>query len=1534
MPAPPITQQQLDAARTNQPVRELVNEITAPYNPGQIRRTQQTGSLPDEQAVKRAIQARQEDILRAAEKQVIADFNGLADTLIKDISKPASGASSAVGGGTSDKLRLTKLAEDAALEKQGKESAAAREIANRDLNERRIKQNFLNETVGPQGVRVPLSQVGAVTKAESQKEFERAEELANAQIREESLAKLRANAQGDFNSFFKEVQPGVRSLNKKFNTNQLANEEKRVAQLRELGQSAALGALQGQGALSVGGSLLGSLVGSAAPGGAAFGGLVGGALGASAERTIESITRALEKAAEAGLSFETSILGISSVLQATTRVSGPGGEALGLGDQLSFQQGQARSIQKLARTKLLPLGISGDKESTLVQSIISGAAQRGIQLTPEQAATLAERLGGAIQSQRPELLGNSGQLRRDVEDLFSGAPQNTVLKTLTKGFAPGLGKATSAEDLIKRSEGLASFPETLRSSTTNPVVAAQKLNSAVDNLNTTVGDALVTALIPGINALAKELANPQLLDGVEKMGAAIGGVASFFATASAGLIGLTTDAVRLVTSIPGAAGGLVGVAARRAIGRGSSAENDLLELQEKKRGGFFTDQREIDAQITAAQKKFDQENIKNKVTPKASVELAKALRGSGIDDLNTSASPDLKSGAAILASLEEASKQIRKETLEGIQDAEANNKDPKNLFSKIDVGARIKDLLSNEVTQRLGLSFEKVSALRKDSADRQSTFDTSSSLGQLYKSAADLEDKSAIRTELENTVKLAKTKREELKKDALPEDIKKANESVRASTLELIKARNDEREAVDKLKDSEISRAKALRDSQFDPRTFQGQSGLIQSGIQDATARINKADAELDELRKALRATKDPTETKNLESRLEKAALQYNSGQIDRSSLSAQAQNNVIGLAEGSFSAEKALFDFKQANEVAAEKLLSFADKIAGLDSQSAALTDQIAKSKRNLEDFDASKHLRDLGREGNIIDAAERAYKSSGGNFGAQNSISSKIPRELRSLVKGDFFFSQFDRDQFEVDKSLTGLDDTLSKNSPGRFATEERETRSGILRSIEDEERSRREIERAKKAAQREKDAAPFEDTNRRFALLKNLVGLNQQGVNIGADGQKAILEQSKALGINLPGLQKAETLNAEVPVNVSSINETVKQILQLMSGMNGGFIGSVNGGVPGRDVIGSYSGGALGTASGGAVGVGNLTTSGGRPVINVPMDRDKDLLKLLTANGVKVKTDDFAPKGKYGDPNGKVGEFNESEVAGLYTRFNNQISVFSTQKGHKKFDPRKEEDDTLDHESLHALDNLLGRPSDSKEFKKLYDEAVKGFKKGDKLDYGYQNTHEFFAELGEGLLNHTENLKETSPGSLDPAKAFIAKILNTPDFGVGSAKNSFNVGTSKLVGGVRDLFDSAPLFEDGPEELKQITSGINDNPINFSDLTAPRANLSSNAYNPLLREGLNGAKGNAKGNAVLEDVVGGFLDADVDGLKKQNRAPASGLKNGLFSGGLFGDREDVKSGKGTAESNFADSVGAKIDENFNKLGDIISKALGGAL
>ena len=1357
----PITQQQIDAARTNQPVRELVNETTAPYNPGQIRRTQQVGELPDEKAVTRAIQARQEDILKAAEKQVIADFNSIANDLIKDISKPASGASSVVGGGTSDKLRLGKLAEDAALERQARESNAAREIANNALNEQRIRQNFLSETGVNQGVRVPLSQVGAVTRADSQNDFERAQELASAQIREERLAKLRENLpqdELDFHrtisqgtaaagirltqaeadkekqrqeerlDFLREVQPGVRSVNKKFDTEKERNQAAKVAQLQKLGKSAALGALQGQGLLSVGGSVLGSVLGAGVPGGAAFGGLAGGAIGASVEKSLEIFTRSLERAAEAGLSFETSILGISSVLQATTNVTGSNGQQLSVGDQLSFQQGQARSIQKLARTKLLPLGISGDKESTLVQSIISGAAQRGIQLSPEQAATLAERLGGAIQSQRPELLGNSGQLRRDVEDLFSGAPQNTVLKTLTKGFAPGLGKATSAEDLIKRSEGLASFPETLRGSTTNPVVAAQKFNSAIDNLNTTFGDAIVIGLIPGINALTKTLANPNLLLGVESFGAAVGQVGTIIA-------GTTTALVSSLNSVGRAAKG-AGAIGTLLLG---DQDDKVGRLRARKDLGLFTDEKKIDAQIEAAQKEAEEKRKSRfKVSPTADVQIKALLEGSGLLDSATAASADQKGGLAGLAVLNNQKDLISVRSKEAIAKATAQAKTLGK--SGIDEDTR-KGLESEEFTDRLANSLQRVERLRKGSTEISSVLDSSSKLGELNKLQVGSTFASKIRDEAENTLSLARVKRNELGSDAKQEDVNKADTVVRDATLALIKARNDERDAINQVKDAELSRTKALKDSQFDPGTVQGRAGLIKSGLSDAEARISKSAVEIKDFKSQLDdPALNPLDRANLQSRLEKSTLEFNQGQIGRAQLSREAQNNAIDLAQGPEEVKKALQDFANSAQDAADKFTS--------------LSNQLEKSEEALKDFQDSKKLRELGREGTIIDAAEKALKANEGDIIGINQIESQIPPELANLVKGNFSFNSLARERFDRSKTGEEFADVLRRNTPERFAANEVRTEGGLFRDID--------------KTKRDLAVLPGEDITRKFSNLRQLVGLQQQGVDVGTEGKEFIAKQAKELGINLPDLKNAETLSADVPANVASIDETVKQILSVLGGSGTTPTGATDG----------------------------------------------------KASAPKLKD-----------------------------------ALFQAAAG------KSEEEVT---------------------------------KKKSRLDL----------------------LKE----------------------GLGFAAGAVVTGATRAAFPFADSVDLGSVFGDSEEETtKKVTSGINDNPINFSDSLIARPSLPSRAYNPILREGLNeglGNKSDAKTNAVLEDVVGGFLDADVDGLKKQNRAPASGLKNGLFSGGLFGDLEGVKSGAGTDLSKFADAVTGAINAASDKVTDQISKALGSAL
>lgn len=297
----------------------------------------------------------------------------------------------------------------------------------------------------------------------------------------------------------------------------------------------AFATLFGQGVAGKAAGLVGGVVGAGTGLGAGAGAAIAQSAVQGFQAAFDKIAEGLNKVATAGLNFERSLLGIQSVLQATTEVRGSQGQELSLNQQLGAQAGQAKSIQRAARSKLLPLGISGEKEATLIQAIISGAAQRGIQLNPDQAATLAERLGGAIQAQRPEILENPTLLRRDIEDALSGtaAGKRSIVGSIIRGFAPGVFTANSGEELIDKSKGLSSFPQSLKGSS-NPIVVLNQLDAALDNLATTVGNDLVQTLIPAIKSFTEVLTDPALASGLTNL---VHGLGSFVS----GTIDLTEE---------------------------------------------------------------------------------------------------------------------------------------------------------------------------------------------------------------------------------------------------------------------------------------------------------------------------------------------------------------------------------------------------------------------------------------------------------------------------------------------------------------------------------------------------------------------------------------------------------------------------------------------------------------------------------------------------------------------------------------------------------------------------------------------------------------------------------------------------------------------------------------------------------------------------------------------------------------------------------------------------------------------------------
>lgn len=283
----------------------------------------------------------------------------------------------------------------------------------------------------------------------------------------------------------------ARRTNNFLNTDRLRDPET----AREIGFAALFGhGIFGKIA-GVSGALLGGSIGK---GGAFLGAATSDVIFEGLIRNIERLKDVFLSITNAGLTFEESILGISSILQATSTVTGPGGAPVPISDQLQFQESRARDIQLQARKGLLPLGIGGETEASLVQGIITGFAQKGIQLNPDQIATLSKRLGGAIQAQRPDLLNNVNRLRLELEDAIANPSRRTALTPVLRAFAPGLGKATSGEDAIRLTQGLEAFPTALTNNTTNAVQALRQFNAEIEQIKVSAGSESLRILAPAI----------------------------------------------------------------------------------------------------------------------------------------------------------------------------------------------------------------------------------------------------------------------------------------------------------------------------------------------------------------------------------------------------------------------------------------------------------------------------------------------------------------------------------------------------------------------------------------------------------------------------------------------------------------------------------------------------------------------------------------------------------------------------------------------------------------------------------------------------------------------------------------------------------------------------------------------------------------------------------------------------------------------------------------------------------------------------
>lgn len=271
---------------------------------------------------------------------------------------------------------------------------------------------------------------------------------------------------------------------------------------------------------------------------AALGGAIGGVPGALAAATIQQAVEALvgpiieginhkkEEFREAGLAFEGSILSISSTLQQTTEILGPGGRPLGdknIQAQLAFQEREATQIQLAARKNLLPQGIGGGTEATFVRGIVAALGQRGIKAEAGEVSEIARILAGVIQTQRPELLNNPSLLNRDLQDVLSGLPQanRTLLGSLIRPSLPKLSKATTGAGVVSALQNQSAFADVAINST-NPQALANKLSGAEDQLKTVGGEAFLKAQSAGVQIETSVLKMQVMEDSARNLGEALG----------------------------------------------------------------------------------------------------------------------------------------------------------------------------------------------------------------------------------------------------------------------------------------------------------------------------------------------------------------------------------------------------------------------------------------------------------------------------------------------------------------------------------------------------------------------------------------------------------------------------------------------------------------------------------------------------------------------------------------------------------------------------------------------------------------------------------------------------------------------------------------------------------------------------------------------------------------------------------------------------------------------------------------------------
>lgn len=883
----------------------------------------------------------------------------------------------------------------------------------------------------------------------------RTEQLRRDQLRQFSEGENRRLAQEEFDlspSFFNSgeqrrniafqrglLPSDIRNTRRRFiDPRRIANKES----VREIGFAGLFGGLPGLAGAVAGGAIGG-------PGGSFIGATVSEKIFEGLASTTERVIGVFEKLAESGLQFEESVLSISSSLQGFSQVTDASGKPLPVADQLSFQNNRARGIQTLARQRLLPIGIGGNKESGIVSGIISALAQKGItDFQDQDIADIAGLLGSGLQSQIPYLPDSRARL--EVEDFFLQPGRNTLFNTATRAFTGDVEGATSIEEIKDALSGFAPVEEALVKNTENAQQAISLFNSKIQDIQATAGSEFIQSLIPAFQELTKQLSNPEVKSAIVDITKALGGLFAELIKRAAQLSGGGIPRLKETASEGG-------TFLSRLFLSGGSLFDYIPELPDRLGaaavGQAFEGKSKANPKTTSSNP-ITASTLGAKSTPRARPIVSQLFEG--LDELNPE---EVLTRTGLI------------DLLSPLAQAEGGSKR---------VGRR----------NALKASEARLGALESIRSREASGFDTGTAFGQAGQSAFNLSSFDAQSKELSRQIGLRQTDIKDIQSKqgsgTLEQSITnvkkltKATSELSKAEAQLTELRVKSTQEARKILDSVSSREQELL-ATTNQNTLVGQEqGLNIKGqaLDSRAANLNR-----------LKGRFSPDEFGRLQGELGR----------DREQLGFARQNQAISNAGVFNNAGKAVTDFGNLQTALNDTLKGY--KLSLDDAKDAVKQNALSQrsAARALDELTSGARLRRLGEEGEKI-ALEEQNVAAGGVAGAL---------ELGvdpSLIQGSSSFNQDARNFFEQNVIFERRNQLLRRinSAPDEEADQAESIRlqqRGLSRSAQRSELDRR-------SAERNIEGFGFESIGSKLQGLTQLINFSQL-LPAGSDIKKQVDE-----------------------------------------------------------------------------------------------------------------------------------------------------------------------------------------------------------------------------------------------------------------------------------------------------------------------------------------------------------------------------------------------------------------------------------------